>query len=233
MSRDVMTAEAANSIVSDITNKRNAEIFLNTQQAPFTTQAVTFDLSSAVTRAQAKVIGFPFKTFYVQDATDTNVVLSTVVNSNDEVQSPFKIRKNDVWSGDQVTNKMFLFWDAQPGKSVTIIFFTNAEFRSGSQISVTGGGVSIVDGSTVVNGGQSVLVAGIATVVAPQLSTRKKATLQNKTGAAIWIGDVTVATSGSNQGIEIPADAIIFWQNTAALYAISVAGGNVNLMEES
>ena len=232
MPQDIMTTDAAAAILSAVINKKNAEIFRNTKDLPFSVQTITFDLSTAVIQTQPKKIGFPFKSFYVADATDTNVSISMKTNSNDETQSAFPIKKNDSWESDEIVNSAFLFWSAQPAKSITLVFFTDARFRSGSQISVTGGGVAIIDGSTITGPTRATLAAATAGIIAPALSTRKVATIQNKTSADLYIGASAVTNSGANEGIVIPANGIIYWRNTGALYGYSVAGGNVHRNEE-
>lgn len=233
MPQDVMTTEVAQQVLGALINLRDAQLFRNTKDNPVSIFPITLDLSTAKNVNAPQVIGFPFRSFYVADATDTNVIVQMKVNSNDEQQGKFPIRKNDAWSGDGFSNKAFLSWDAQPGKSMTIIFFLDSSFQSGSQISVTGGGVSIVDGSSVSIPAAVTLSAATAGIIAPALSTRKLATIENTTGADLYIGDATVDGSGAGRGLKIPAGAFIYWRNTGALYGYSAAGGDVHRIEES
>lgn len=229
--KEVMTTQEAALLLNHALQLRNAQFFRNTKDNPVSVFPITLDLTTAKHVNSPFIVGFPFKSFYVAHATDTNVVVEMKVNSNDEQQGKFPIRKNDAWASDSFVNKGFLSWEAQSGKSITIVFFLDSNFQSGSQISVTGGGVSIVDGSTISIPAKVTLAAGVAGQIAPALSTRKVATIENTSGADIYIGGATV-NGTTVRGIRVPADGIVKWQNTGALYAWSAAGGDVWRAEE-
>lgn len=230
----LITPEMARAVLTQDRDKELARIADAINSLPFSVQSMTIDLSTAKLSTSPLKVGFPFKSLFIQDATD---VLSNIYfrpNTVDSMQSAFNLKKNDAWSNDYPIAQGFLHWDAQASKTITLVFFTSSEFRSGSQISVTGGGVSIVDGSTITGPTRVTLSATTATIIAPALSTRKKCTIQNKTGADLYVGGSTIgAVGGVNEGIKIPSDGIIYWQNTGALYGWSVAGGNVHYNEES
>lgn len=230
---EIMTPAAAAEILSRLLETAKASIFEGATQKPFEVQSETIDLSTAKPDSDPKRIGFPFRSIYVADASDVYATLNMRPNSRDTIQSAIPFKKNDSWSKDLPIAEAYLSWPAQPGKWITILYFVSSEFKSGSQISVTGGGVSLVDGSAVTGPTQVVLPPATATIVAPVSSTRKKASIQNKTGASIYIGGSTVTATGTTEGIEIPNGAIISWQNTGALYAYSVAGGNVARIDEA
>jgi hypothetical protein len=228
---EIFTREAADEILRRITEGARAAIFQGSTQKPFGIQKEVVDLSTA--SVNPKRIGFPFRSIYVESATDVLANISLKPNSSDSFQSAIKLKQNDSWSRDLPVSEAYLSWDAQPGKTITLVYMLDSEFRSGSQISVTGGGVSIVDGSTVTGPTRVTLAATTAAAIAPALSTRKKATIENKTGADLYIGDSTVTNSGATEGIKVAAGGIIYWQNTGALYGYSVAGGNVHRLEET
>lgn len=232
--KEILTPESAALVMQLANQVRDAAIFQGTTVAPFGVQSITLDLTTARLQTQPYKIGFPFKSVYVSSATDTTVSVNLVPNTQDSYQSSVPFGLNDSWTVDQPVSNAFLFWSAQSGKSITIHFFVDSEFRSGKQISVTGGGVTLVDGSSISGPTRVTLSATTATIIAPALSTRKKCTIQNKTGADLYIGGSTIgAVGGATEGIKIPIDGIIYWQNTGALYGWSVAGGNIHYLEET
>lgn len=226
-----MNNDLAKAILSLAREQQDAHIFEGNTDSPMLVQVETIDLSTEKLETDPKPIGFPFKSVYVQDATDVYVSINMKLLTNDSLQGKFSLKKNDSFANDFPLSKAFLSWDAQPGKTITIIFFLKSEFRSGSQISVTGGGVSINDGSSI-SLETVTLAAATAAAIAPADSLRKVASIQNKTGAVLYIGDSTVTNAGATEGINIQPDEVIEWRNTGALYGYSVAGGKVQSTEE-
>lgn len=234
--RKLFTPEAVAAMLSSGYDQKGAEIANLISQKPFSVQTLRIDLTTAGTfnARDVRRVGFAFKSFWVNDASDVNVTVDMKVNSLDETQSSFPIRKNDAAVSSSFFSDAFFAWEAQSGKFMELTIFTDAEYRSGSQISVTGGGVTLNDGSTVTGPTRVTLSATTATVIAPADGTRKLATLQNKTGADLYIGGSTIgAVGGANEGIKIPSDGIFYFRNTGALYGWSVAGGNVHRVEET
>lgn len=231
--KEIMSPEEAALIVKNATLISRASIADQIAQRPFSVQVQTLTLTTAVLETNPYEIKSSFRSLYIQDATDVLVSINVKLGSRDSVQAAFSMKKNDAISSSVPITGAFLHWSAQSGKTITLVVFTDAEFKSGSQISVTGGGVSIVDGSTITGPTRVTLAATTAAVIAPAYALRKKCTLQNKTGASLYIGDSTVTSSGATEGIEIPDKGLIYWQNTGALYGYSVAGGNVHYVEEA
>lgn len=229
--KEVMTAEKAALILSNFNELIDAGLFNKINKVPFSVQKIVIDLSTAKNESAPYIINIPFKSFYVQDATDVNVSANIRIISTDSIQSSFKIKQNDSWRSDQIINQCSLDWAAQSGKSLTIVFFVDGIFESGSQISVTGGGVSIVNGSSFTQAVQTLAAATAAEVFASD-STRKVGTIQNNSGASIWVGASTVTASGATLGYEVLNGSTYEWRNTAALWAISTAGGDILKMSE-
>lgn len=222
---EIFTQEGVQAILAEVRDKARARIFEGSTQKPFQVQKIVLDLSTARLETDPFQINFAFRSFYVEDATDVNVNAFLKPTTRDSVQSFFKIKKNDSWASDFPISSAYLHWDAQSSKSITIVFFTDAEFRSGSQISVTGGGVSIVEGTSFTTE-QVDLTASTATQVCASDSTRKMATIQNNTGGDVFFGGSSVSETGANMGIRISAGDSFEWRNTAALYAYSATGGS-------
>lgn len=139
----------------------------------------------------------------------------------------------DAWGLGYPINACYIHWAAQSGKTITLQFFLNSDFRSGSQISQNSGGVSIVEGTSSSFASTTLSAATAAALGLGALSTRNVATYYNDTGAVLFVGsDATVTNAGATKGIPVqPGDSIV-WKNTAALYGYSVAGGVVEYLEE-
>lgn len=236
MERKLYTPEAVAALLSSGQDNKNAEIANLIASRPYSVQTIRIALDtegSFTSHNLVRKVGFPFKSFWVNDASDANVVVLMKVNTNDELQSSFPIRKNDAAVSTGFFSDAFFSWTAQSGKFLEITIFTDAEYRSGSQISVTNGGVTLSDGSTVSAITSVNLVAATAAIIIPALATRKCATYQNQTGADLWVsGSSAVTDTGATQGIKLAADSIGQFRNTGALYGYSVAGGRVNRFEE-
>lgn len=212
----------------------NKTAFLSRANSEKTVQGhrVVLDFSVARDINNPYEVLFPFRSVFVEQASDANTFFYLKPSNREDMQKPFRMGLKDSWGLPYQIPKCFLHWDAQVGKSAELVFFADGEFRSGSQISVTSGGVSITDGSTISGPTQVVLAAGVAGIIAPQLLTRKLATIQNKTGSDFYIGGATVTGSGVTEGIKLPDGAIIEHRNTGALYGFSTSGGNVHRIEE-
>jgi hypothetical protein len=204
------------------------------EQRPLEIQTITLDLTTARSEFDPFEFKQPFRSFFVRSASDTATVVKFRPDSTDSIQSPIDLKINDSMDFGRPIARGFFHWDAQPGRKMQIVLLSTGVFRSGTQISQNAGGVSINDGSSVTGPLSTTLAAATAAVIAPAKLDRKVATLQNKSGADIYIaGDNTVTASGATEGIKITNGQIFSWRNTAALYGYSVAGGAVGRIEEA
>ena len=231
MAEAIMTAELAKAILNEMNIQKKAEIFQGSTASLFEIQTMTLDLSTATPVTAPLRIGFPFKSLFVRSATDNTTSITLRPLTADSYQSGVDLKLNDSLDFDQQQASGFLTWTAQSGKSVTLVFFVNASFKSGSQVSQTAGGVAIVDGSSFTRT-ITTLAAATATSILAQDTTRKMCSIQNNTGAPLYVGDSAITNSGSTIGYEIAAGATFQWRNTAQLYAYSVAGGPILLLSE-
>ena len=135
-------------ILRQASELNRAKIFQGTTQRPFEVQKITLDLTTAKREDSPYKISFPFQSIYVGGATDVLTNVSIKVNSPDAIQSSFPLYLKDSVNFPFPVSEAYIHWTAQSGKSIDLYIFVSGEFRSGSQISVTGGGVSIVEGST-------------------------------------------------------------------------------------
>jgi len=229
--KELITPESAQAVVDLANQLKKASIFISSTQKPFGIQSITLNLATAQLSTRPFRVGFPFKSVYVSAATDVlaNVVL--IPTTQDSYQSGVPLKLNDSWTIDEPTSEAYIYWTAQAGKTITLHFFVNSEFRSGSQISVTGGGVTINSGSSFTQT-VTTLVAATATLLFATDSTRKQATIQNNTGADLFFGSSTVTGSSTTRGISVPPGGTLQWTNTSSLYAYSVAGGDITIIAE-
>lgn len=233
MVRDILTPDQVAKLLNMADLVERARIFEGKTQKPFAVQAVTLDLSTARLETNPYRVNFPFRSVYVQDTTDRSTEISVKLISDDSIQSAFKLRQNDALSNSYPFPGAVFYWDAQASKSITLVFFIDAEFRSGKIITQSTGGVTLSDGSTFGPPTRVTLSAATAAVILPANPDRITATVQNNTGADLFIaGDNTVTNSGATRGISVSNGEKIVVRNTAALYGYSVAGGDVNYVEE-
>ena len=231
MERTVFTPENVANLLNALASSDQAKIFQDSTEKPFKVQEIFVDLGTKRPEADPYAINVPFKSLYVQEATDTFATVDVRLGSNDSFQSKFRLRQNDVWVSQYPNAKAFLSWEAQPNKTMRIVLFVDSEFRSGSQISVTGGGVSIKTGSTQLQTPQN-LAAATTLSLLPNDPTRSYGLIQNISGSPIWVGAAGVTNAGASRGIEVPNLATFQWSNTAELFGYSVSGGVVLVHEE-
>lgn len=224
--QELMTEENARLILEEVRNKRNAQLFINKTNTPFTVQKLVIPLDTARNEGDPYSVTVPFRSFWVQAATDIATTVNVRLLTRDSYASSFAVIKNDAYTHDDVCTQMYIDWSAQAGKSITIILFTQGEFRSGSQISVTGGGVFLSEGTSFLASVQTLAAATAAQVFA-QDSARALGVIQNLSGGDIYVGAAGVTASGATIGELVPNGEKFEWRNTAALYAISTPGGDI------
>lgn len=132
-------------IIRDVTKIRSSEIYEADALTPFTKQSFTLDLSNAVSADNPRPIGFAFKSFILKNASgnaDNTANIFIKFNKNDSGISWVNYLNNDSETCiDGMWSDAFLYWDAQPGKSIQLVVSTNSDLRTGSLI--LGGSVVI------------------------------------------------------------------------------------------
>lgn len=231
MEKIILDDQIVRRVLADALLKQDAEVFRGSTEQPFEVQVINLDLTTARTPENPYPIRFPFKSVFVRTATDSTVSVDLRVQTQDSYQGKASLKLNDSLIFGQQQASAFLSWEAQSGKTVSLIFFVSAEFRSGSQVSQTAGGIAIIDGSSFT---QSVvaLTAATATQIVAQDTTRKQLTIVNETGSDVWLGASTVVNTGASRGLKLVTGGVYIWRNTAALYGYSVGGGDVQLTSE-
>jgi hypothetical protein len=224
--------EIAQAVIERLDEGFRARIVQSSTDAPRNFQKLTLDLTTERLETDPFTVGFPFRSVAVEEASDTTAYLYLKPHSRDSGQEAKKLRDGDSLNIGNGVAKAFLHHPAQAGKSITLIFFVDADFKSGRQVNVNSGGVSINDGSAFATS-QVALAAGAATLVLASDTSRKVAYVQNTTVASVFRGASTVTDAGANKGIEEVAGNTIEWRNTAALYLYTAAGGSVTVESHS
>jgi hypothetical protein len=200
-----------------------AALFASTVGLNQSVKYLTLALDTAQLRTDPYRISFGFSSFVVLDSTDSSVSINARIGSEDTNVDPFPLRKNSSLDLPGPIQKMFLDWPAQAGKTISILFLLEGNFKTNQLVSTVSANVNLDDGGTVTTqAGAQVLAAG-GTLFA-QDTTRNLMLIQNNSGASIWVGStgVTVA-GGAKPGIEIPSGGYYEWRSTAACVAIAAA----------
>lgn len=219
------------SFVRDDQDRRNQFIRYGTDQRPIIFQKITLALDTARSSSDPLKVSFPFVSVFMREATDSTAEISLmpIDNGIDRVDSALALRKNDAFDFKNMIPGGQLFWTAQAGKSVTLIFSTMGAMKPGAQLSQIAGGVSVSDGSSIssaklssTGAAPTVTVTTAATQICATDTDRKVLTFYFP--ADCWVGDASVAVG--TRGVYQPAGQLVY-KNTAALYAIAVSGSVV------
>lgn len=223
MDKLIIDDRTAANILRDALANIAAEIYRDSTRSPFEVQTIELSLDSAREIGNAYKISNAFRSIFVRDATDPNVEVLLSPSTADSYQSPVPLRYNDSLDLGRQLSGAFITWKAQPGKKVTLLVFVSSFFRSGSQVSLTSGGVSVSDGNSAIDSCVSVTGTVVQQIFSND-TTRKKGTIQNRTGGSIYIGPLnTVSNAGATAGFELKPGDVFFWRNTAALYCYPTA----------
>jgi hypothetical protein len=216
-----------NTRAADKEANRISDIKKNIQGREALIKKVYIDLGTARDISNGLKISIPFKSVTVEAASDTTAYLNLSLGDNTlAAMNDAKILKsNDSFEFESMVSASFLWWPAQSGKYLTLVFATTGTFKPGSQISQISGGVTIQEGSSFseallssTGAATSVSVTTTATQLLKLDTDRKVATLY--TDAPIFLGGSSVTA-----GVGVPVGPGQFQiRNTAAIYAITAAG---------
>jgi hypothetical protein len=228
MNREVIS-RIARELVAEAQRLDQAKIFEG-QQNPPEVQKFTLDLSEARDINDPLIVGFPFKSVFVGSASNTSLLVNMRVFAKDAQQSSFPLQRKDAVSFENPITQAFLHWDAfDVNDTIDLYFFRTGDFRSGSQISVSSGGVTVSDGSILTTNVHT-LAATTATSILNQDTSRKTATIQNNTTDFVFLGTATI-NGVSDYGIKLSPGQAFNYNNTAALYAYANVIGDVTTVE--
>lgn len=182
---------------------------------------VTLDLTTAKLAGAPMELSFGFRSFVVLNTTDSSVSIRMRIGSRDTNVDSFPVKNNASLVLPYPVQKAFLDWDAQSGKSISILFFTRGVFSTNQLVSSLAAVVTLGDGDTAdTQNGAQVLAAGGQLFAAD--SARKCMLIENQSGQPIYIGSSVVDVPGGAQpGFTIQDGGTYEWRSTAACYAIS------------
>jgi Tfp pilus assembly major pilin PilA len=189
---------------------------------------VTYALDTARNQENAIKIPFSFKSFKVESATDSSTEVRLVRGRNFNGAFSMAVKQNDA-NNFRAQNEGWLYWDAQAGKSITILFAVDADFRPGSLVTEQNGAVTIGEGTSITTAAVGTATTTAAAIVAAD-TDRKITVIQNQGTVPVYFGGSTVtASGGARPGFKVNPGESIQWRNSAALYAITDTVSNANL----
>lgn len=224
----VLTKEDALLILQTFQDQSNAALVRSKSDTPFEVRSFTIDLTTAKARNQAMEINCPHKSFYVAAASDTAVKINMIPDTKDDYQDVIPLTLRDSGFYQFPKSKALFYWDAQPAKTVTILFFVSLEFRSGSNVTQVS---SSVDANSVSNLTPVSVdtTAGGVLVVAQDLNT-KVINLYNDGPNTCFLGASGVTAVN---GFPLLSGQTVIIKNTAAIYGItSVGTATIRILKE-
>lgn len=126
-----MSTEEARAIVLQAQNVFDASIADQQRSSPKEIQSYPIDLSIERTRANAIKVSFPFKSLLVEQASDINTFVYVVPISNESGNDPLRMGLRDVYKSEFGFRECYIYWDAQPTKSVLLKFFVRSNIENG------------------------------------------------------------------------------------------------------
>lgn len=202
-----------------------------TSELPFS--IVEINLAEERTIYDPLRISFPFRSVFVQAATDPNVELKLALGKRSlaNLQDALPLKVNQYQNFGFMRGDAYLYWDAQPGKKMILIFVRDGDIKPGSTIQVTSGGVAITSGASMTPA-TPVSVTVTATKILSAASDRKKATIGNprSSGVDVWVSGTSAVTTelGALPGILLEPGDYFEYDGQGDLYGIT-AGGSVAL----
>ncbi len=226
------TREQVYALLERIREVDQAGIYEGATDKPHDIQEIVLNLDEERPETNPLVIHTPFKNLFVEEATSTTNHFFLKPNAPEAYQRPFKFEVNSSVEFEPAVAKAYLHWPRQPGAKMVLKLSVNSKFKTGKLLSLNAGGISLSEGASIVGPTHVVLVANTAAQIAPANFNRKVATIENKTGADLFVGGDNTVNATTNEGIKIPPGSKIFWKNSAALWGFSVPGGKVTRIEE-
>lgn len=206
-------------LIRDAAYLLNASLKVNTYEPPQEARVIRIELDTAQTVEQVESrvdVGFPFKSYYVSDASDSAAYVKLHFNTKDSFQDAVSVHKKDSHEFESQQAKAFLEWPAQTGKWIELTFFVSSIFKSGTQVSEISSSID-ANSRTIKS---PVTVTTAETQILANAS-RAKATLYNVGPDLIYIGPSGVTSAN---GIPLQIGDYYVDRNTAELYGIANSG---------
>lgn len=224
-------------IIDRLISDQSALIRYSSDERPVPHFRKVLALDTAASDSNPEIVSFPFNGYAVEDATDDTVSVKLAVNSisKESTQQYKTLKNNDSADSDTVFRKGVLMWDAQAGKTLTIVFFLGVKFRPGSLRSVISGGVVVTTGSGMTPQTKVSVVTSATSIVAAD-ANRKKVTFQNLGANDVFISGTSAVTldTGTKPGIKLEPGDLYEYVGQGAIYGIARgAASNISIQTET
>lgn len=220
-------AQEGRRIVEALSRGDKAYIERAAQLNPTAIRVQTFTLTTAPTNPVS--VGFAFKSVYVVAASDAGASISLKPFSDSDNNDYVPLALKDVLAFDQPVNKCFINWTSQSGKTITVVFFTDAKFTSGSFVNES---TSSLDGNSI-NDYASIAVSTTLANLVDNTSRNVISIVNNGPDAGYVGGSGVLATPGSEKGYYLSVGSTIIYNNSAAIYFASQGTSNLMIQTES
>lgn len=230
--KDLLQTQAG--YLRSIAAANDGGIALDTDMRPRKQLRIVLELDTARGENNPLEINNPFSSYYVETASDDSTVVKMSLTSPEaqNIRQYTSVRRKDAARFSLPIRAGYLTWDAQAGKTMTIIFYLGLEFIPGTINTAITGGVSISDG-TAVDTLSPVTLTTTVGVIAASNADRKKLVISNLGSARIFIGDAAVTNdAGASPGIPVDPGMSYFWISQAAVSGIAASGSVIVSLTE-
>lgn len=211
-------------VVRKALSKFLSDLEQSTKVRPDTEKRIRIDLS--VDRSLAfEEAGYPLRSIQVVNQTDPTCKFELIPESMEDhkVRHAIPLGINDSWDFGRSISRWFIKNDPQPGKFIELLISVDGTFKSGKQVSVSSGGVSILEGSSYETT-KFDLTALTPYELFPADADRKLGTWKNENGQCFIGPSNLVSNTGTNKGEKVEIGEMIEWKNPCALWVYPLVG---------
>ncbi len=214
------------------------------QRRPKAFTKYEISLTTARTESDPFVIASVGRAFQVVFFTTTDAARIPLVNAYCKVRIGENLEEcafdgHNEWGYRGDFEKLYLSWAAQTGVTLSLIVYHFDEtpwMNKSNQVTGTisaSGATFTVSSPTAYTRTVVTLSATTEIALLGVDATRKNGLVQNNTGAILYVGPTGLTNSGATIGIAIAVGGSLIWNNTAALFGYSVAGGTAVAISET
>jgi hypothetical protein len=127
-----MTEEQAQAVINALNQAFDATIQKAQSRPPLETSELILDLSVARPRNNPFPVSFPFTTIYIEETNNPLANIFFIANDNVSIEPATRLSLKDALRFPNGVRKAFLYWDAQPGRTIKIKFYVTAQIELGS-----------------------------------------------------------------------------------------------------
>lgn len=168
------------------------------------------DLSVARSKDNPLKVAFPFKSIMVEQASDLQTFINMIPENDSQGRGSIKLGLLDSFKTEFGMSCCYLFWDAQPRKSMKLNFFTTSEISNGRLV---------IDSQSVVNN----VKAGVHTLQNDSLTV-----ILGMSGGTSPTGRLSISYHSSDQNINSITDGYL----VPVGYEAQVEGANFSIIQK-